>query len=130
MLDAETGEPITTEGLRYGFRVAVVALPCDIRWRSEAGLRLVGPEYFGYDIPYLPIEERVLGVRESAGGKCCRRHMFSRYAATGETVTASVEIVPSERAGDATRRRVGRPHPWLRGPPDRRWIPPVCCHRP
>ena len=59
MLDAETGEPITTEGLRYGFRVAVVALPCDIRWRSEAGLRLVGPGYFGYDIPYLPIEERV-----------------------------------------------------------------------
>ena len=59
MLDAESGEPITTEGLRYGFRVAALALPCDLRWRSEAGLRLVGPAYFGYDIPYIPIETRV-----------------------------------------------------------------------
>jgi uncharacterized protein len=58
MLDAETGEPITTEALRYGFRVAVLGLPCDLRWRSEAGLALVGPGYFGYDATYVPIEER------------------------------------------------------------------------
>ena len=58
VLDAETGEPITTEELRYGFRVAVVAAPCDERWRTQAGLELVGPRYFGYDIDYEPIEER------------------------------------------------------------------------
>ena len=29
ILDAETGEPITTEDLRYGFRVAVIGIPCD-----------------------------------------------------------------------------------------------------
>jgi len=58
MLDAETGEPITTEHLRYGFRVVVIGIPSDIRWRSEAGLQLVGPSYFGYDVPFTPIEER------------------------------------------------------------------------
>jgi uncharacterized protein len=60
MLDAETGEPITTEALRYGFRVAVLALKCDPRWRSKAGLDLVGPSYFGYDAEYVPVEQRLL----------------------------------------------------------------------
>ncbi|MGN6032952.1 MAG: S-methyl thiohydantoin desulfurase domain-containing protein, partial [Thermomicrobiales bacterium] len=58
MLDAETGEPITTEDLRYGFRVVVIGIPCDGRWRSAAGLELVGPGYFGYDVPYVPVEQR------------------------------------------------------------------------
>ncbi|HYO29226.1 MAG TPA: DUF917 domain-containing protein [Thermomicrobiales bacterium] len=59
ILDAETGEPITTESLRYGFRVAVLAMPGDHRWRSPAGLEVVGPAYFGYDIPFVPVEERM-----------------------------------------------------------------------
>jgi DUF917 family protein len=58
VLDAETGDPITTEELRYGYRVAVVATPCDARWRTEAGLALAGPRYFGYDVDYVPVEER------------------------------------------------------------------------
>jgi uncharacterized protein len=58
VLDAETGEPITTEELRYGFRVVVAAAPCDARWRTPAGLALVGPRYFGYEVDYVPIEER------------------------------------------------------------------------
>jgi DUF917 family protein len=58
VLDAETGEPITTEELRYGFRVTVIATPCDDRWRTPAGLELAGPRYFGYDIDYVPVEER------------------------------------------------------------------------
>jgi DUF917 family protein len=60
ILDDETGEPITTEGLRYGFRVSVLAMAGDPRWRTPEGLAVVGPGYFGYDIPYVPIEERVL----------------------------------------------------------------------
>ena len=59
VLDAETGEPITTENLRYGFRVAVLGIPCDPRWRSEGGIALAGPRYFGYDVPYIPVEERL-----------------------------------------------------------------------
>lgn len=58
VLDAETGGPITTEELRYGFRVTVIAAPCDLRWRTSQGLALVGPRAFGYDLDYLPVEER------------------------------------------------------------------------
>jgi hypothetical protein len=56
VLDAETGDPITTEGLRYGHRVRVLGLPCADKWRTDAGLELVGPAYFDYDIDYRPIE--------------------------------------------------------------------------
>lgn len=63
LLDTESGTPITTEALRYGFRVTALAAPCDRRWRSPEGLRIVGPRYFGYDVDYVPIEER-LGARE------------------------------------------------------------------
>jgi DUF917 family protein len=58
ILDAETGEPITTETLRYGFRVVVIGIPSEPAWRTEMGLKLVGPSYFGYDVPYIPVEER------------------------------------------------------------------------
>lgn len=56
VLDGETGDPITTEGLRYGYRVQVIGIPCAPEWRTEAGLEIVGPSYFGYDIEYQPIE--------------------------------------------------------------------------
>jgi DUF917 family protein len=49
VLESDTGEPITTEGLRFGQRVSVLAAPCDPRWHTPAGLELVGPRYFGYD---------------------------------------------------------------------------------
>jgi len=58
VLDAETGEPITTEALRYGMRVAVIAFPCAPQWRESAALALVHPRYFGYDVDYVPVEER------------------------------------------------------------------------
>lgn len=58
VLDIETGEPITTEGLRYGFRVVVLGMPCTPKWRTPDGLALVGPRYFGYEIDYVPVEER------------------------------------------------------------------------
>jgi len=58
VLELETGEPITTEALRYGFRVAVLGIPCTPKWRTPEGLKLVGPRYFGYDIDYVPVEER------------------------------------------------------------------------
>jgi uncharacterized protein len=58
VLDSATAEPITTENLQYGLRVTVIAAPCDPRWRSDAGLEIVGPRYFGYDLDYVPIEAR------------------------------------------------------------------------
>lgn len=48
VLDAETGEPITTEALRFGQRVSIIGAPCDERWHTPDGVALVGPRYFGY----------------------------------------------------------------------------------
>ncbi|MFE3450062.1 DUF917 domain-containing protein [Nonomuraea sp. NPDC059194] len=50
VLDQQTGDPVTTEALRYGHRVAVLAAPCDPRWLTPEGLALAGPRYFGYDL--------------------------------------------------------------------------------
>lgn len=57
LLDLETGLPITTETMGYGFRVIVFGMQCDPAWRSEHGLQLVGPRYFGYEHDYVPIED-------------------------------------------------------------------------
>ncbi len=57
IVDAETGHAISTELLRFGQRVAVLAWACDPLWRTERGLELAGPQAFGYDIPYVPFGE-------------------------------------------------------------------------
>lgn len=67
VLDKETGEPVTTEELRYGLRVQVIAAPCNEKWRSAAGLELVGPAYFGYDIDYTPVETLIEKRRRDNG---------------------------------------------------------------
>ena len=61
LVDAETFIPVTTDALKYGKRVLAVGLKCFEMWRSEAGLELVGPRYFGLDTDYIPLEERVNG---------------------------------------------------------------------
>jgi hypothetical protein len=56
VLDSETGEPVTTEGLRYGMRVRIVTAPSDPRWHRSDALALVGPRYFGYDMDAVPFD--------------------------------------------------------------------------
>ena len=58
LLDADTGVPITTETIRFGLRVVAIAIPCAPQWRTPAGLALVGPRYFGYDVDYRPFKAR------------------------------------------------------------------------
>ncbi|CAN5715841.1 DUF917 domain-containing protein [soil metagenome] len=65
ILDTERGDPITTEHLRYGFRVSVIAMPCDPKWRTPEGVALGGPKHFGYDIDYVPIEQRFASSAQS-----------------------------------------------------------------
>lgn len=56
IVDSETGHAISTEMLRFGQRVSVLAWACDPLWRTERGLELAGPRAFGYDLPYVPFE--------------------------------------------------------------------------
>ena len=61
LVDIETFIPVPTDALKYGKRVMVVGLKCFPLWRTEAGLKLVGPRYFGVDTDYIPLEERCKG---------------------------------------------------------------------
>lgn len=56
IIDSEKGFPVTTENLKYGQRVIVIGMPCDPFWRTEKGIKQVGPRYFKYDLDYIPIE--------------------------------------------------------------------------
>jgi DUF917 family protein len=62
VLDHDSGEPVTTEGLRYGQRVRVICAPSDERWHTREALSMVGPGYFGYDIPSHRFDGTVEGV--------------------------------------------------------------------
>lgn len=61
VIERDTAKPVTTERLKYGLRVAVIGIPCDPKWRTPEGLKVVGPRYFGYNIDYVPIEVAVKG---------------------------------------------------------------------
>jgi DUF917 family protein len=61
LVDDQSGQAVPTELLRFGQRVAVIALPCDPLWRTERGLSIAGPRAFGYDIDYVPVEESRVG---------------------------------------------------------------------
>ncbi|WP_210526157.1 DUF917 domain-containing protein [Rubellimicrobium arenae] len=57
IMDSETAEPITTEGLRYGQRVTVVAVSVPALMRTPEALAVFGPSCFGLSEPYTRIEE-------------------------------------------------------------------------
>ncbi|AGK62013.1 hypothetical protein Asulf_02050 [Archaeoglobus sulfaticallidus PM70-1] len=63
LLDLETAMPITTEAVKYGYRCFVIGIPCSEMWRTEKGLEVAGPKYFGYDVEYKPIEEIMGGMQ-------------------------------------------------------------------
>lgn len=54
LLEAESGNPVTADSLRYGLRLVALAFEATPQWRSPAGIALVGPRYFGYPVDYTP----------------------------------------------------------------------------
>jgi len=59
LLEEESAHPVTTERLRFGMRVYVLALPCASLWREKLGLAKAGPRCFGLDLDYVPFEQRL-----------------------------------------------------------------------
>jgi DUF917 family protein len=56
IVDADTGEPLTTEVLRYGLRATMLGIPAPAQLRTEAALAVVGPAAFGYpEVDYAPL---------------------------------------------------------------------------
>ena len=54
----DDAEPVSTELLRYGYRVAVLVLPAPALLTTPKALRVVGPRAFGYDLDFSPIAPR------------------------------------------------------------------------
>ena len=52
ILDADRGEPLGTEALRYGQHVVVARLPALERHLAPEALAVIGPRAFGYDFDY------------------------------------------------------------------------------
>ena len=58
LLRAETGEPVTNPHHQAGAAVTVVAVPAAPQWRTPAGVATLGPRHFGFDLDFVPFEER------------------------------------------------------------------------
>lgn len=57
ILDSETGEPIRTDIMKYGYRGSIVVMPAHERMRTPKGIDTFGPRVFGYDMDYIPVEK-------------------------------------------------------------------------
>lgn len=57
VLEADTAEPITTEGLRFGQRVTVIGISTPALMRTPEALAVFGPSCFGLDVPFRPVED-------------------------------------------------------------------------
>ena len=56
IVDEDTGEPIGTEAIRYGLRVAVLGIPAPVELKTPRALEVVGPAAFGYPhVPFVPM---------------------------------------------------------------------------
>lgn len=55
IISLDDGEPIGTEALRYGLRVAVLALPAPKELKTPEALAVVGPRAFGYNLEFCPL---------------------------------------------------------------------------
>ncbi len=56
LMESETGQPLTTEGIKYGIRAHVLGIPSSPLWWREEALPLVQPRAFGYDIDPVRLE--------------------------------------------------------------------------
>ena len=60
-LDPKTGESIVSKAgigsYPIGKEVVLIGLPSPDQWRSDMGIKLMGPKHFGFDFDFTPIEE-------------------------------------------------------------------------
>jgi DUF917 family protein len=62
VINLETGLPPTNDKIESGDRLAILGIRAVEFYRQPAGLKVLGPAYFGFDIPYRPIES-ILAAR-------------------------------------------------------------------
>lgn len=52
------GVPVTNPFYKKGQGLAIIALPAPEQWKTEKGLEIFGPKSFGFDLEYVPFNER------------------------------------------------------------------------
>ncbi|CAF4294392.1 unnamed protein product [Rotaria sp. Silwood2] len=58
LVEQDSGEPLSTETVKYGCRVSVLVLPASETMSTQEALKYVGPRAFGYDHDYIPPSHR------------------------------------------------------------------------
>ncbi|HEX6988895.1 MAG TPA: DUF917 domain-containing protein [Bacillota bacterium] len=73
LVDADTAQPIGTEVLRYGLRVAVIGIGAPPQLKTPEALAVVGPRGFGYDLDFAPLAAAWPGGAGASGerGAAC-----------------------------------------------------------
>jgi len=67
LIDTDTGEPLTTELIRYGMRATVIGIPAPPELRTPRALETIGPAAFGYpDVDYRPLPGAYANVTREA----------------------------------------------------------------
>ncbi|MFE2772080.1 DUF917 domain-containing protein [Microbacterium resistens] len=69
VVDHESAEPVTTEGLRYGQRVRVLGISTPDMMRTPEALAAFGPSAFGLDEPFVPVEDLVVEEPAASGDR-------------------------------------------------------------
>lgn len=59
MVDLKTGEPATSYDFLVGDQVAIIGRKAHEVHRTKGGIEALGPRHFGFDLDYVPIEQRV-----------------------------------------------------------------------
>lgn len=59
LVDAATAEPMTNTLIMSGDRVVVIGARAAEPYRTAAGVKVLGPAHFGFEIDYVPIERAV-----------------------------------------------------------------------
>lgn len=83
IVDIHSAEPVTTEVLRYGLRVAVLGIPAPRLLRTEQALSVVGPRNFGLDVDYVPLPGEYGTDRRSASSPGRETGMHSESSLPG-----------------------------------------------
>ncbi|MGX1932153.1 DUF917 domain-containing protein [Microbacterium resistens] len=69
VVDHESAEPVTTEGLRYGQRVRVLGISTPDMMRTPEALAAFGPSAFGLDERFVPVEDLVVEEPAASGDR-------------------------------------------------------------
>jgi DUF917 family protein len=62
IVQRESGEPAVSYDFSVGDHVAVIGRKAHQAHRTEEGIQALGPRHFGFDLDYVPIEQRVKEV--------------------------------------------------------------------